>query len=107
MTSHWLITRKAVKGQLDRDKKICDLVTVMKEVYSFVDALATYPEKIEILEVTILAILKQTVECTFFIREYCNQGFRGMFLWLSDVVSIHMCARTINRTDLWGSDNKD
>ena len=71
----WL---QAVKGQLDRDKNITSLVTLMKDVYLFVDTVKEFPDKVVILEDTIVKILKQTVECTFFIREYCAHGFGGM-----------------------------
>jgi hypothetical protein len=60
----------------------------MKDVYSFVDAVKALPDKISILEDTIIKILTQTVECVFFIREYCGHGFGGMpiilhCLWLN------------------------
>ena len=50
----------------------------MEEVYSFVDVVDIYPEKIKILDDTILRILKQTVECAIFIREYSGHGFGGI-----------------------------
>jgi hypothetical protein len=69
-----------VQGQFARDAKITGLVGVMKDVYSFVDAIQGNQEKVSILEDTILAILKQTVECSLFIQEYCGQGFQSCML---------------------------
>jgi hypothetical protein len=68
-----------VKGQFDRDKKLIGLVTTMEEVYSFVDAIQTVPNKLQLLEDIIGKILKQTVECAIFIREYTGHGFGGEF----------------------------
>lgn len=64
-----------VKGQFERDKKLVDLVSVMADVYSFVDAIQTVPSKVQLLEDIIAKILKQTVECAIFIREYTGHGF--------------------------------
>jgi hypothetical protein len=66
-----------VKGQLDRDQTITELLAAMENVYSFVDVLQQFPEKIKILEDTITRILTQTVECAIFIREYSGNGFGG------------------------------
>jgi hypothetical protein len=49
----------------------------MQEVYSFVEASDSFREKVRALEDTIGNILKQTVECAIFIREYTGQGFGG------------------------------
>jgi hypothetical protein len=68
-----------VKGQFDRDKKLISLVMTMEEVYSFVDAIQTVPNKLQLLEDVISKILKQTVECAIFIREYTGHGFGGEF----------------------------
>lgn len=73
--------------QLDRDLAIAELLAAMENVYSFVDVLQTFPEKIKILEDTITKILTQTVECAIFIREYSGNGFAGrdqpLYLFLS------------------------
>jgi hypothetical protein len=66
------------RASSNRDKKITDLIGTVKDVYSFVDTVKALPDKISILEDTIMEILKQTVECVFFIREYCGHGFGGM-----------------------------
>jgi hypothetical protein len=69
---------QVLKGQIDRDRRIFDLVETMEDVYSFVDVVKSLPKKLEILEDVIVKILKQTVECAIFIREYTGHGFAGM-----------------------------
>jgi hypothetical protein len=49
----------------------------MESVYSFVDAIEALPNKLRLLEDVISQILKQTVECSIFIREYTGRGFAG------------------------------
>jgi hypothetical protein len=49
----------------------------MDEVYSFVDAIRLVPNKLQLLEDIIAKIMKQTVECAIFIREYTGKGFAG------------------------------
>ena len=68
---------QVLKAQLDRDQSICNLVLTMESVYSFVEAIQSVPDKLEILEEVIVKILKQTVECAIFIREYTGHGFGG------------------------------
>ncbi|EGO05416.1 hypothetical protein SERLA73DRAFT_149548 [Serpula lacrymans var. lacrymans S7.3] len=76
----WQITSSVyqiqiVKGQLDRDKKIEDLAAIMQDVYTFVDVVQSFPEKLAPLDDTIRKILAQTIECVMFIREYAGNGF--------------------------------
>jgi hypothetical protein len=52
---------------------------MMSDVYSFVDAIESFPDKLVSLEDTIQKILKQTIECMVFIHEYCGLGFGGQF----------------------------
>ena len=68
---------KAVKGQMERDAQIVDLVNTMEDVYSFVEESNSFRSKIKVLEKTIDEILKQTIECSIFIREYTGHGFGG------------------------------
>ncbi|KAJ6559940.1 hypothetical protein B0H19DRAFT_1146120 [Mycena capillaripes] len=68
---------QAVKQQRETDKKIVELVGTMVTTFSFVEDIESLPEKIEGLEHTCLAIVKQTVECAIFIREYAGKGFGG------------------------------
>ena len=77
--------------QIKRDQKLIDLVTTMEDVYSFVDAIESVPSKIQLLEDIITKILKQTVECSIFIREYTGHGFGGEYV---------IFARIYVRTDL-------
>ncbi|KAJ7114090.1 hypothetical protein C8R44DRAFT_881638 [Mycena epipterygia] len=67
----------AVKQQQDTDDKIIELVQMMVTTYSFVVDIESLPEKIKGLEDTCLVIIKQTVECAIFIREYTGTGFGG------------------------------
>jgi hypothetical protein len=66
-----------MKGQLERDSRIVGLVQTMENVYSFVEASDSFQHKVQVLEDTINRILKQTVECAIFIREYTGHGFTG------------------------------
>ncbi|KAF8143574.1 hypothetical protein K438DRAFT_2029550 [Mycena galopus ATCC 62051] len=79
----WSVTSslfKAIQGQLERDQKMASLVAVMNEIYGLVETLDTSSEKVKLVEDTLLAIAKQTIECTLFVREYCHQGFQGRTL---------------------------
>jgi hypothetical protein len=49
----------------------------MDDLYTFVDSVQSFPNKIKKLEDIILKILTQTVECVMFIREYTGLGFSG------------------------------
>ena len=66
-----------MKGQLDRDTQLMGLVKAMEDVYSFVEASESFQERVQVLQETIDKILKQTVECAIFIREYTGHGFGG------------------------------
>jgi hypothetical protein len=68
---------KVVKGQVERDRDVVKLAATMEDVFSFVDAIESFPEKLTVLEETILKILHQTIECSIFIREYTGNGFSG------------------------------
>jgi regulatory protein YycI of two-component signal transduction system YycFG len=59
-----------------RDQQILDLVTAMENTYSFVvsaDELKNHP----VLQNIIEQILKQTIECGYFIQEYTRRSFGG------------------------------
>ena len=69
-----------VQGQQVRDQKILELVASMENTYSFVicaDELKKYPVLQDVLE----QILKQTIECGYFIQEYTRRNFGGKW-WL-------------------------
>ncbi|KAJ7117503.1 hypothetical protein C8R44DRAFT_707873 [Mycena epipterygia] len=73
---------QAVKKQQETDEKIVELVQTMVATFSFVEDTKSLPEKIAGLENTCLAIVKQTVECAVFIREYIGKGFGSVcFSW--------------------------
>ena len=65
-----------MKGQQDRDQKISSLVRTMEETYSFV-ALVDELKKNPVLQDVVEQILKQTIECGFFIQEYARHNFAG------------------------------
>ena len=59
-----------------RDQQILDLVMAMKDTYSLVvsaDELKTQP----VLRDTVEQILKQTIECGYFILGYMQRSFGG------------------------------
>ena len=88
---------QVLKAQRDRDQSVCNLVLTMESVYSFVEAIQLVPDKLEILEEVIVKILKQTVECAIFIREYTGHGFGGDDYIIScDVLIINAC--TVHRS---------
>jgi uncharacterized CHY-type Zn-finger protein len=65
-----------VQAQQARDLKIIGLVRTMENTYSFVacaDELKDQPVLQDIVE----QILKQTIECGYFIQEYTRRSFRG------------------------------
>ncbi|KIL54678.1 hypothetical protein M378DRAFT_92097 [Amanita muscaria Koide BX008] len=67
---------KIVKAQQDRDQKISDLVRTMEILYSFV-ALTDELAENRVLQDIVEQILKQTIECGFFIQEYSRRNFGG------------------------------
>jgi hypothetical protein len=65
-----------VQAQQARDGKILDLVRAMENTYSFVvsaDELKNHPVLQDIIE----QILKQTIECGYFIQGYTRRNFGG------------------------------
>lgn len=64
-----------LKGQLDQDGRLDALGSLMKEAYSFVEDIKSFPEKIPALEEIIRKLLLQTSECAMFIRECSGHGF--------------------------------
>ncbi|KAJ7192042.1 hypothetical protein GGX14DRAFT_596511 [Mycena pura] len=65
---------QAAKKQQDTDEKLCKLVQMMADVYSFVDDI-DFLDKMKSLEHKTMAIVKQTVECALFVQEYTSTGF--------------------------------
>ena len=65
-----------VQAQQTRDQQILGLVKAMENTYSFVvsaDGLKSHPVLQDIVE----QILKQTIECGYFIQEYTRRNFGG------------------------------
>ncbi|KAJ6548687.1 hypothetical protein B0H19DRAFT_1265490 [Mycena capillaripes] len=67
----------ALDAKLEADQKILELVETMAEVYSFTGDVDFLEAKNKLLDDAILQIAIQTVECSFFIREYTGHGFLG------------------------------
>ena len=66
-----------VQAQHAQDLKILALVKAMEKTYSFIvsaDELKNSP----VLQDIIVQILKQTIECGYFIQEYTRHTFGGM-----------------------------
>lgn len=63
-----------MKHRKETDKKLLDLARIMVDIYSFVGTV-DFVDKIKSVEDTALAIVKQTVECSFFIQKYMAHGF--------------------------------
>jgi hypothetical protein len=64
------------QAQQARDLKILDLIGTMDSTSSFVasaDELKNHP----VLQGLVEQILKQTIECGYFIQGYTRRGFRG------------------------------
>jgi hypothetical protein len=74
----------------------------MDNVCSFVNDVQLIPNKLEHLADTIADILKQTVECAIFIREYTGHGFAGVYqsVHLSALVLTSSTARVVKQTFL-------
>jgi hypothetical protein len=69
-----------VQVQQGRDRKILDLVTTMESTYSFVASMDEL-KKSHVLQDIVAQILKQTIECDYFIQEYLWHNFEGMW-WI-------------------------
>lgn len=67
--------QQAINNQSERDTQVIELVSSMKDAYSFLGTLKSMQGITPPLEAYIDATLKQTVECTSFIREYFGIGF--------------------------------
>ena len=66
-----------IKAQQVRDRKILDLVMAMEETYSLAISVSEL-KKDERLQDIINQILRQTIECGYFIQEYTRRNFGGM-----------------------------
>lgn len=67
-----------VQAQQARDQQILDLVRTMENTYSFIvfaGELKSHP----VLQDIVAQILKQTIECGYFIQEYTRRNFGSMW----------------------------
>jgi hypothetical protein len=65
-----------VQAQQARDQQILGLLMAMEDTYSFAvsaDELKNHP----VLQDIVAQILKQTIECGYFIQEYTRRNFGG------------------------------
>ena len=67
-----------IQAQQALDRKIPDLVTAMEETYSLVISVDEL-KKDERLQDIINQILRQTIECGYFIQEYMRRNFVGVW----------------------------
>lgn len=65
-----------VKAQKDQDQMVLDLVTAMEDTYSFVASADRLKGDYDLQDI-VGQILKQTIECGFFIQEYTRRSFGG------------------------------
>ena len=66
-----------VQTQQGRDRKILDLVATMEDTYLFVTSMDELKNS-RVLQDIAEQILKQTIECGYFIQEYMRHNFGGM-----------------------------
>ena len=67
-----------IQAQQVRDRKILDLVTAMEESYSLAISVNELKND-ERLQDIVNRILRQTIECGYFIQEYTRRNFGGMW----------------------------
>ena len=67
-----------IKAQQVRDQNILGLVTAMEETYSFAMSVKELKNDERIQDI-INQILRQTIECGYFIQEYTRRNFGGMW----------------------------
>jgi hypothetical protein len=92
-----------VKSQLERDAKVIGLAKTMEDVYSFVEASDSFKQKVQLLEETIEKILKQTVECAIFIREYTGHGFGGELIMYARIsINVNIFTKPSREADVQG-----
>jgi len=70
-----------IQAQQKRDQMILDLVKMMEDTYSFVDSMDELKRN-RVLQDIVEQILKQTIECGYFIQEYMRHNFGGMWRFL-------------------------
>ncbi|KAL5498132.1 hypothetical protein ACEPAH_2262 [Sanghuangporus vaninii] len=94
----WSLTSalyKAVKNVFEADKKVIDLVRTMGEAFEFVCDVQTLRDRAIGLQRSIDGLLKQTIECCIFVREYTNHGFVGRMCQTDKSQKIERFQRTL------------
>ncbi|KAH9942673.1 hypothetical protein B0H21DRAFT_710244 [Amylocystis lapponica] len=71
---------KIVKIQKDKDQQVVLLVQTMDDTVSFIQEIDLLQNKQAYFQKTLLGIMKQTVECVFFVQGYLGHGFSGRML---------------------------
>ncbi|KAH7886378.1 hypothetical protein F5I97DRAFT_1270746 [Phlebopus sp. FC_14] len=92
-----------IKGQVDRDSRLRDLVSLMRDCYGFVENVKAFPEKMPVLEEIVHRLLSQTVECTMFIRECSGHGFGERLMhsaWMDRQINFFTQSFTLLRQSL-------
>jgi hypothetical protein len=69
----------------------------MDEVYAFIEDVDVLSHRIKNLDNVVIAIIKQTLECALFIREYTGHGFGGT----ESVVSFLLVFNSLFRPPYW------
>ncbi|KAG1747407.1 hypothetical protein EDB19DRAFT_1905560 [Suillus lakei] len=85
---------QVVDAQFARDRSIRRLITIMHETYSLVSGVEEL-KRVESQEKTINSLARQTIECSYFIRDYLQnrsgwkQSFSNAFSNLDDKISTY------------------
>lgn len=66
-----------IQAQQGRDQQLLDLVMAMDDAYSLAISANELKEN-DTLQDILKQILKQTIECGYFIQEYMRRNFGGM-----------------------------
>lgn len=72
--SHILILLQVVSDQAKRDKSIIKLCDAMARACEFADDAKFLRERSQQHDIIIGRILKQIIQCAFFIRSYCQEA---------------------------------
>ncbi len=64
-----------MKKQFDIDDRVGKLADQLNEVVGYATIVWEKPDRMPHLEKTIITLLKQTIECCVFIREYTGHSF--------------------------------
>ncbi|KAL5478714.1 hypothetical protein ACEPAI_1991 [Sanghuangporus weigelae] len=86
---------KAVKNVFRSDQKIIELVLTMSEAFEFTSDVQTLCDKSVTLQRSIDGLLKQTIECCIFVREYTSHSFVGRMLEADKSQKIDRFIRTL------------